>query len=405
MARRKDFSPDKIAKLLRGFSESELCGSNLYFDEDIIFSEINCKESDEKTDITDYIPVNPDIYMDKDGTELIPHYSKVPDGCATRNVLRQSSARNIMLTKNRRNAGSFTITNQKVSNSECGPVVISRLWQRFQRTGDVTRQPVPGRPRVTTPRQDRYLVISARRQRSSIDRALGSVLTAATGIRISRQTVYRRLNHAGLYARRPAVCIPLTPAHKRARLNGSLKKHWSVGEWANVMFSDESQFSLSSDSRRVTIWRECGTRFEPRNITESHDFPSRGVMTAQRYRDEVLEPYVSQFRGAVDPDFKFMDDNAPCHRVVLIDDFLETENIQRMSWPANSPDLIPIEHVYARETNCSPFAPTKLCFRAEESSPKNLEPIEPTTYSSCHIASMVNHCEACLAGRGDYTPY
>ncbi|GFV58596.1 hypothetical protein TNCV_646701 [Trichonephila clavipes] len=39
-----------------------------------------------------------------------------------------------------------------------------------------------------------------------------------------------------------------------------------------------------------------------------------------------------------------MDDNAPCHRAVLIDDFLETENIQRMSWPANFPDLNPIEH-------------------------------------------------------------
>ncbi|GFW76154.1 paired domain-containing protein [Trichonephila clavipes] len=38
--------------------------------------------------------------------------------------------------------------------------VISRLWQRFQRTGDVTRQPISGRPRVTTPRQDRYLVLS-----------------------------------------------------------------------------------------------------------------------------------------------------------------------------------------------------------------------------------------------------
>ncbi|GFT73283.1 integrase catalytic domain-containing protein [Trichonephila clavipes] len=34
----------------------------------------------------------------------------------------------------------------------------TRLWQRFQRTGDVTRQPVSGRPRVTTPLQDRYLV-------------------------------------------------------------------------------------------------------------------------------------------------------------------------------------------------------------------------------------------------------
>ncbi|GFY09015.1 paired domain-containing protein [Trichonephila clavipes] len=42
----------------------------------------------------------------------------------------------------------------------------TRLWQRFQRTGDVTRQPVSGRPRVTTPCQDRYLVISARRQRA-----------------------------------------------------------------------------------------------------------------------------------------------------------------------------------------------------------------------------------------------
>ncbi|GFV83949.1 transposable element Tcb2 transposase [Trichonephila clavipes] len=135
--------------------------------------------------------------------------------------------------------------------------VISRLGHRFQRRGDVTRQPISGRPRGTTPRQDRYLVIRARRQRGSTARALSSALTVATGIRISRQTVYRRLNHAGLYARGPAVCIPLTSAHKCTRLNWSLKhQHWSGGEWANVMFSDESRFSLSSDSQWVTRYGE-----------------------------------------------------------------------------------------------------------------------------------------------------
>ncbi|GFW62460.1 transposable element Tcb2 transposase [Trichonephila clavipes] len=61
--------------------------------------------------------------------------------------------------------------------------VISKMWQMIQRTGYVTRQPVSGRPSVTNPLQDRYLVISARRQRGSTARALGLALTVVTGIR------------------------------------------------------------------------------------------------------------------------------------------------------------------------------------------------------------------------------
>ncbi|GFX38610.1 transposable element Tcb2 transposase [Trichonephila clavipes] len=143
---------------------------------------------------------------------------------------------------------------RSVSNSECGPVCDLKTVEEVLKNGRCYPTTSIRSTKSHNLREDRYLLISAPRQRGSTARALGSALTVATGIRISRQTVYRRLNYTGLYARRSAVCIPLTSAHKRARLNWNLKhQHWSVGEWANVMFSDESRFSLSSDYRRVTI--------------------------------------------------------------------------------------------------------------------------------------------------------
>ncbi|GFT85073.1 transposable element Tc3 transposase [Trichonephila clavipes] len=42
----------------------------------------------------------------------------------------------------------------------------------------------------------------------------------------------------------------------------------------------------------------------------------------------------------------FMDDNAPCHRTVAAEQLLESEDIERMDWPARSPDHNPIEYVW-----------------------------------------------------------
>ncbi|GFT18056.1 transposable element Tcb1 transposase [Trichonephila clavipes] len=79
--------------------------------------------------------------------------------------------------------------------------------------------------------------------------------------------------------------------------------------------------------------------------TDLHIFDA-GSVNGTRYCNEILLPYVRLFRGAMGLQFLFMDDNAPCHRTVAAEQLLESEDIERMDWPARSPDLIPIEHVW-----------------------------------------------------------
>ena len=97
--------------------------------------------------------------------------------------------------------------------------IIVRLMQRFRQTGNVTDRQRAGRPRNTTPREDRLISRWARQRPFRTAGALRGNL-AFEG-HISTRTVIRRLHHQGMRARRPIKRPQLTLRHRHARFDWS----------------------------------------------------------------------------------------------------------------------------------------------------------------------------------------
>ena len=244
----------------------------------------------------------------------------------------------------------------------CHRDTIIRLRQRFQQTGGMADRRRPGRLRVTNPRTDRFITLTHLRRRFQ------TATSSARQYGISKQKVLRRLRQARqpIRPRRPYVGQVLTARHRAARLQWAQRHfHWGRQQWARLLFSDESWFNLSHHDGRIRVFRRRGKRFAGNCLIERDRFGGgrvmvwggimgrsktnrivvQGNLNAQGYIMQILQPESVPFLQRHAPSI-LMHDNARPHVARICRQFPNRNNVNVLPWPAVSPDMNPIEHIW-----------------------------------------------------------
>jgi transposase len=235
-------------------------------------------------------------------------------------------------------------------------------------------KPRTGRPKKVSPRTIRQLIRFIRINKATRRFSL-TQLKKIFRLNVHENTIQRALNEAGYNRRIARRCVFLNKRDRARRLKFAKEHlHWTVEDWKRVLFSDEMGVKLFMErNSRDWVWRKKGEEYHPDCINYRKRPQGTGIIfwgvfrkgkmgpgtffdlekgekvNSVIYRDQILlkplkEFWEESFLDVNDP--IVMEDNAPVHKGVCIQARKDLGMIT-LEHPPNSPDLNPIETIWA----------------------------------------------------------